>query len=422
MSNIAIKAEHLSKMYRIRTENSPKYSTLREQLSNGVKSLWGGGEKQPPDKLREFWAIDDVSFEIKEGDRVGVIGRNGAGKSTLLKLLSKIIVPTRGQAMVRGRLASLLEVGTGFHPELTGRENIYLNGALLGMARSHINKVFDEVVDFANIASYLDTPVKRYSSGMYTRLAFAVAAHLEPDILIIDEVLAVGDAAFQHKCIDRMQRMNGEGRTVIIVSHNMALVSSLCISAMVLEHGHVHTPLSLASNAIANYNELLFTGSMDTLATRVDRGGTGNIIFTDAQCGSTEQSTDASIFTGKELYTRLVLKAVIPTSRDSGVHIAVAIVNEWGHCISINSTINEGHLHRMKDGVCETVLKLPHFRFGPGGYTINIAAMSEDGTLLDWLQNAAFFRCELGDFFKNGSQVPAGHMCAIPENEWLEMR
>ena len=191
------------------------------------------------DEVEEFWALKDVSFEIKSGDRVGIIGRNGAGKSTLLKILSRITEPTKGRVKIAGRVASLLEVGTGFHPELTGRENIFLNGAILGMTRREIQKKFDAIVAFAEVEKFLDTPVKRYSSGMYVRLAFAVAAHLEPEILVVDEVLAVGDFQFQKKCLGKMEEIGRTGRTILFVSHNMAMISSLCEKAIQLDNGEL---------------------------------------------------------------------------------------------------------------------------------------------------------------------------------------
>lgn len=245
MSDIVIKVENLGKKYLIRHQQRERYTALRDVLTNKFKSFGKrlislqphSSDLQPSSE--EFWALKDVSFEVKQGDRLGIIGRNGAGKTTFLKLLSRITEPTTGRIVIKGRVASLLEVGTGFHPELTGRENIFLNGAILGMTKSEIKKKFDEIVDFAEIEKFLDTPVKRYSSGMYVRLAFAVAAHLEPEILIVDEVLAVGDAQFQKKCLGKMEEVGKEGRTIIFVSHNMSAVSTLCNRGIVLSAGKI---------------------------------------------------------------------------------------------------------------------------------------------------------------------------------------
>ena len=252
MSDWIIKAEGLSKKYRIKHQaEQPRYVALRDVIAERLTSplrWWRGGRPSTSRSValdvaamadEEFWALRDVSCAIKPGEVVGIIGRNGAGKSTLLKILSRITEPTEGRVTIRGRVASLLEVGTGFHPELTGRENIFLNGAILGMTRSEIRARFDEIVAFAEVEQFLDTPVKRYSSGMYVRLAFAVAAHMDPEILIIDEVLAVGDAAFQRKCLDRMGDVRGAGRTVIFVSHNMQAIRQLCQSAIWLDKGRI---------------------------------------------------------------------------------------------------------------------------------------------------------------------------------------
>jgi lipopolysaccharide transport system ATP-binding protein len=246
MSDAVITVENLSKCYMVgrnaaRDERNP---TLRDAVVRGAsgfarktRDIARGKPIIQGQRLEEFWALTDVSFEVNAGDTLGIIGRNGAGKSTLLKVLSRITEPTKGRITIQGRVASLLEVGTGFHPELTGRQNIYLNGAILGMTRSEIKRKFDEIVAFAEVDTFLDTPVKRYSSGMYVRLAFAVAAHLEPEILIVDEVLAVGDAAFQKKCLGKMGAVASEGRTVLFVSHNMGMISQLCSSCMLLEKG-----------------------------------------------------------------------------------------------------------------------------------------------------------------------------------------
>lgn len=240
----AIAVENLSKKYIIGHQTQERYTTLRDVLANGAKRFthklrhpFAAPKNDPTHE--EFWALKNVSFDIQQGDRIGIIGRNGAGKSTLLKILSRITEPTTGKVSIKGRVASLLEIGTGFHPELTGRENIFLNGAILGMSKAEIKKKFDEIVAFAEIEKFLDTPVKRYSSGMYVRLAFAVAAYLEPEILIVDEVLAVGDAQFQKKCLGKMDEAGREGRTILFVSHNMSVISQLCSTCVWLDKGQI---------------------------------------------------------------------------------------------------------------------------------------------------------------------------------------
>jgi lipopolysaccharide transport system ATP-binding protein len=244
----AIETEALSKRYRI-GQMQAAYGTLRESLTRTAKRLTG---QEPPAGRQEIWALRDVSFNVGEGEVLGVIGRNGAGKSTLLKVMTRITTPTKGRAMIRGRVGSLLEVGTGFHPELTGRENIFLNGSILGMKRREIQSRFDEIVDFSGVGKFIDTPVKRFSSGMYVRLAFSVAAHLEPEILLVDEVLAVGDAEFQQRCLGRMEDLGGSGRTVLFVSHNMHAINQLCDRAILLENGTV-TADGEASEVVTRY-------------------------------------------------------------------------------------------------------------------------------------------------------------------------
>lgn len=296
MSQFAIRAEGISKEYQIGASQE-SYQTVRESLmrvmKSPVKALIGRSEKKS--QSNSFWALKNVSFEIEQGDVVGVIGRNGAGKSTLLKVLSRITEPTNGYADIRGRVGSLLEVGTGFHPELTGRENIFLNGAILGMKQKEIDRKFDEIVDFAEVEKFIETPVKRYSSGMYLRLAFAVAAYLEPEVLLIDEVLAVGDAAFQKKCLGRMEDVAEQGRTILFVSHNMGAIRSLCNKAIYLEDGQVADAGNL-SNCISRYFQSV--GAFDSSDERSEseklREGFGRISVStiggttiDQACGMT---------------------------------------------------------------------------------------------------------------------------------------
>lgn len=256
MSKPVISAENLGKKYVIGQSKAERYSTLRDVLAGGVRSFARKIKSPRAARLnvaeQDFWALTDVSFKVERGDRLGIIGHNGAGKSTLLKILSRITEPTSGSIRIKGRVASLLEVGTGFHPELTGRENIYLNGAILGMSRQEVKRKFDEIVDFSEVERFLETPVKRYSSGMYVRLAFAVAAHLEPEILIVDEVLAVGDAKFQRKCLGKMNEVGREGRTVLFVSHNMAAIRTLCSRAILMKNGRVEKDEEIET-AIGSY-------------------------------------------------------------------------------------------------------------------------------------------------------------------------
>jgi len=275
---VAIKVEGLGKRYLLSHQHRARYRSLRDSIVEGAQSvgrvagrlLNRNGSARV--EKEEFWALRDIDLQVEQGERLAIIGRNGAGKSTLLKLLSRVVEPTRGRATLRGRLASLLEVGTGFHPELTGRENIYLNGAILGMGREEIDRKFDEIVSFADVEKFLDTPVKRYSSGMYTRLAFSVAAHLETDILIIDEVLAVGDASFQRKCLGKMDDITQQGRTLLFVSHNMAAVETLCNRAVLLAAGRI-VDEGDTHRIIETYSKNWRQGI--ELSERRDRSGTG---------------------------------------------------------------------------------------------------------------------------------------------------
>jgi lipopolysaccharide transport system ATP-binding protein len=271
--DVAIEVKGLGKRFDIGAEMQP-YHLLTESIAQRMKSLG----RRPP--TREFWALRDIDFEVERGESLGIVGHNGAGKSTLLKILSRVTPPTEGEARLRGRVGALLEVGTGFHPELTGRENVFLNGAILNLRRREIHEKFDEIVEFADIGPFLDTPVKRYSSGMKMRLAFSVAAHLEPEILIIDEVLSVGDLAFQQKCLARMEAAAGEGRTIIFISHNLAAIRNLCDRAIMLSAGRI-----VAEGAVSEVTEAyvgdILSGPEQTLAERENRVGDGRLRYTD---------------------------------------------------------------------------------------------------------------------------------------------
>ncbi|MCX7049586.1 MAG: polysaccharide ABC transporter ATP-binding protein [Candidatus Sumerlaeota bacterium] len=275
-----------------------KDKTLKSEACDAAAPSGSRSQSSHP-LSNEFWALRDVSFDVKQGEVIGIIGRNGAGKSTLLKILSRVTAPTTGRAVLRGRLASLLEVGTGFHAELTGRENIYLNGAIMGMTRAEIDRKFDEIVAFAEVEKFLDTPVKRYSSGMYVRLAFAVSAHLEPEIMIVDEVLAVGDAAFQKKCMGKMSDVAESGRTILFVSHNMAAIESLCRQTILLESGCLINK-GPTNEIIAEYMSRIKEIASISLVLRKDRHGNGRLRFTDVRLESEDGKPVDVFITGKD--------------------------------------------------------------------------------------------------------------------------
>ena len=278
MSQVVISVEELSKSYQLRNITQKSTTSFREAITEKLTN--GFGQKKQQRSNNTFWALDDLSFSIKEGERVGIVGRNGAGKSTLLKILSRVTTPTKGKINIYGRVSSLLEVGTGFHPELTGRENILLNGSILGMSKTEILRNFDEIVAFSELEKFIDTPVKRYSSGMYVRLAFAVAAHLEPEILILDEVLAVGDSLFQKKCIDKMTKIGQQGKTILFVSHNLSAVEALCNKGILIQNGKLKSagPIKDITNEYIDYNNLI-GNSIDLLELNRDAAYAQELVF-----------------------------------------------------------------------------------------------------------------------------------------------
>lgn len=352
MSDSAIRVENLSKKYIIGHQQE-KHTTLRDTIASTFK------RKQKSDSSsEEFWALKDVSFDIKQGDKVGIIGRNGAGKSTLLKILSRIVEPTNGTIKIKGRVASLLEVGTGFHPELTGRENISLNGAILGMSKAEISRKFDEIVTFAEVEKFLDTPVKRYSSGMYVRLAFAVAAHVEPEILIVDEVLAVGDAAFQKKCLGKMKDVGSEGRTIIFVSHNISALNTLCSEAVYLEKGSVKE-VGKATNILKSYTSDLFDHDTSDLSILRVSGHGEKIRFTNVNL----ISEDTTVSFGKPITYALNIHSDINLE---SLSIGSSIFSHEGHCVG--SLITKENFSISANQSIDLELKLPNFNLAPGSY------------------------------------------------------
>lgn len=407
-----IKVQDVSKRYYLGGP-SAAYSTLREALMDVARKPLRLMRRN--DGPQVLWALKDVSFEVTPGDVVGIIGRNGAGKSTLLKILSRITEPTSGRVELYGRVASLLEVGTGFHPELTGRENIFLNGSILGMTRKEIESKFDEIVAFAEIEKFLDTPVKRYSSGMYVRLAFAVAAHLEPEILIVDEVLAVGDAAFQKKCLGRMRDVASTGRTVLFVSHNMAAVSTLCSKAMMLWEGKVEVPLGDVEVAVQQYLTQVHKITKTKLSERTDRSGTGKIRISDFGSFDREGNELEFVATGQEIDFRIYYST--NEARAENIVVGIGINAHSGTFVSLLSNDVAGNAFDSigKEGyfTCK-IKKLP---LSPGSYTVSLIIRSND-VISDWIQHAATIVVEPGDFYGNGRLPPQSHGGVLIEQDW----
>jgi len=407
MSNTVIRVENLGKKYIIGHQKQERYTALRDVVTDRVKSFASvfnpKAHKDDPTH-EEFWALKDVSFEIKQGDRVGIIGRNGAGKSTLLKILSRITEPTEGRISINGRVASLLEVGTGFHPELTGRENIFLNGAILGMDRVEIKRKFDEIVAFAEVEKFLDTPVKRYSSGMYVRLAFAVAAHLEPEILIVDEVLAVGDAQFQKKCLGKMEDVGKEGRTVIFVSHQMAAIQNLCQRAIWLNQGELVNDAQ-TQVVISKYLSTSANSSTISLEDRKDRKGDGKIRFISVQLQDEKREGVSFFYSGQNV--RIILGYKNNTQQTlSNLNIALGIDNQIGERITILSTeVRGSSLDEVQADVQSIVIELDKLPLTPGRYGFTIYS-TVNGIIADWISNAGFFEVEGGDFYGTGKLPP----------------
>ena len=417
MADLAVEAEGLSKLYKLGQRES--YSTLRDVLgrvtSMPSRMLGRGRDAATREKPQgSFWALRDVSFDVRHGDVLGVIGRNGAGKSTLLKVLTRITQPTEGRAEIHGRAGSLLEVGTGFHPELTGRENVYLNGSILGMKKHEIETKFDGIVEFSEIERFLDTPVKRYSSGMYVRLAFAVAAYMEPEILIVDEVLAVGDVAFQKKCLGKMGDAASSGTTVLLVSHNMAAIESLCSRAMLLEKGRLHH-IGETAEVVEEYLSLVSTVASRDLADRSDRQGDGRLRFERIGFRSNdgEQYSDMAQC-GRDLEFR----ADFTSDGDlRNVNASMAVYAPSGQCLIVLDSDMAGFKIDPVPTQGSLSCRIPRLPLAPGQYYLNIFCTA-GGEIVDWVQNAAEFTVEAGDFFGSGKLPPAGHGGLLVEQQW----
>ncbi len=373
MSLPVIKVEELSKKFIISHEAPERYLSIRDVIARKVKGLVGKSNKDLSAVKEEFYALRDIDFEVNPGERLGIIGRNGAGKSTLLKILSRITSPTNGRITIRGRVASLLEVGTGFHPELTGRENVFLNGAILGMSRAEIRKKFDEIVDFAEVEKFLDTPVKRYSSGMYVRLAFAVAAHLEPEILIVDEVLAVGDAEFQKKCLGKMKDVSEGGRTVLFVSHNMTAIKSLCSQGLLLKNGKISSIGDI--NKVVNNYQLLFSPASKTFFDADSKiSGNSRIHLNSIEL---ENSKGQGSFFIDEPVTIMVSL----TNKDISTPMNVNLFFNSPDGTNIFTTCSVAK--EFRKGIIELKCKIPPNFLNDNLYSIDIMAVSNSAPILE---------------------------------------
>ncbi|MFO7675572.1 MAG: ABC transporter ATP-binding protein [bacterium] len=399
----------VGKKYRIRGQRV-RYLSLRDEIARRAASVFRP-RSSAPGRKEDFWALRDISFSVNQGEAVGIIGRNGAGKSTLLKVLSQITPPTEGRVTMRGRVASLLEVGTGFHPELTGRENVFLNGAILGMTRAEVKRKFDEIVAFSEVEKFLDTPVKRYSSGMYVRLAFAVAAHLEPEILVVDEVLAVGDAAFQKKCLGKMGEVTRGGRTVLFVSHNLGSVQTLCSRGVLLHNGAIAL-LGGIEQTVASYLAGMEVKSSQELAGRTDRKGTGRarLVGLDIEAGI---SNPAALSTGGAARLAFRVSNVLP-----GMSLYFTIYNLRGHQVANFRSASPGPDDVLDPKLGTAIVcDIDELTLVPGRYRIN-AALLAGGETLDHVEAAAVFDVAAGVLRGRAVNGPLGHGDVCLPHRW----
>jgi len=390
----AIKIEHLSKKYVLRHEQKPKYVALRDviaasatRLIRSIKHPLGGFDPNDPEH-EEFWALDDISLDIMPGERVGIVGRNGAGKSTLLKVLSRITEPTKGRVQLSGHVASLLEVGTGFHPELTGRENIFLNGAILGMSKVEIRRKFEAIVDFAEVEKFLDTPVKRYSSGMYVRLAFSVAAHLESDILIVDEVLAVGDAGFQKKCMGKMESIANDGRTILFVSHNMGAISELCTRAALMHKGKLIAAGDVPG-IVDQYARLTTNETEASVSIRATTEHYPSYITSVSLCNSEGKHTVSF-----DLAEEIVIEIIFSVRRNVlGLQLVVTLSRNMVAILHSFDTDGDPELPLRTVGIYKAVYRVPGMFLKAGSYSVSASFGTQD-ILVQNLEHIISFNVE----------------------------
>ena len=420
MSDVAINIEQLGKLYRL-GEREP-YKALRDVIvtsfSAPFRHLTGGRRngEEPGDDSRYIWAVKDISLQVKQGEVVGIIGRNGAGKTTLLKVLSRVTEPTRGRAEIRGRVGSLLEVGTGFHPELTGGENVYLNGAILGMKRAEIARKFDDIVSFAELERFIDTPVKRYSTGMFMRLAFAVAAFLEPEILIVDEVLAVGDAAFQRKCLGKMGEVAKGGRTVLFVSHNMAAISNLCSLAYLLDKGEI-VASGPPQEVIQQYLAIVRTPYSVPLREREDRTGNGQMRLTGVSFRDERGKPLGIVACGQDVEIWLSYKAADGRPlRD--VVVGMPFFDAFGQTVISCGNELTGQVFESLPPRGVIVCRIPHLPLYPGRYDYNLQARVNTDVIADWLTPAGELTVAEGDFYGTGRLPAPSHRSMLVSHSW----
>jgi lipopolysaccharide transport system ATP-binding protein len=415
-----IRVEQLGKCYRLnhaQPRGSYGYRSLREDVMKVLRSPLRRRSRSAT--TEEYWALKEVGFELQAGETLGIVGRNGAGKSTLLKILSRVTKPTTGEVELRGRVGSLLEVGTGFHPELTGRENIYLNGAILGMTRSEIARKFDEIVAFAEVEKFLDTPVKHYSNGMYVRLAFAVAAHLEPEILIVDEVLAVGDAEFQRKCMKKMGDVAGQGRTVLFVSHNMGAVQTLCQRAVLLERGRVKR-VGTSREVVTEYLQASDAAAHTPLHERRDRHGEGRFRFEELSVLDSVGRPRAYAVTGEDMYLRVRMRVPSDAPLPAPLEIGIAIREPQGLRITEVGSHFVGESPTSGASAREVFCYIPRLPLLPSQYRLDLWC-GIMGETEDYLLDGAVLRVEPGNYFRNlqDARTPVtdkNGYCMIPQH------
>lgn len=424
MTDTVIRVENLGKRYLIGHQKQERYTALRDVLANkakGLTRLVNPNAKVASSDMEEFWALKDVSFEVKQGDRVGIIGRNGAGKSTLLKILSRITEPTEGRIKIKGRVASLLEVGTGFHPELTGRENIYLNGAILGMGKQEIRRKFDEIVAFAEVEKFLDTPVKRYSSGMYVRLAFAVAAHLEPEILIVDEVLAVGDAAFQKKCLGKMEDVGKEGRTVLFVSHNMAAIQKLCSRGIVLKQGKVvldDFPDRCTYEYFKTSEKPKQKNSFYSVNHEVLRQQKSKIKIKNIKLFSASHEKDILLQTSDNLNIQINYKADPVLNREN-IAFGIKLKNKFGlEILRLSTTPISGYLMKPMGRSGRVKLEIKSLPLTSGNYFLDIEVSRPNIEYLLQLEEVVEIEIHPKDVYKSGLALDNSRGILVIPHYW----